>query len=77
MTAKPKSDLRDLSLVVGLLPVRINELRSERGNITIVDKNGKTFCRVPFDGAGAGLNATDHSRAVMIVEAINALAGAI
>ncbi len=65
----------DIAAVKQLLPVRIDERRSENGNITIVDKNGKTFCRVPFDTAAAGENgtATDHSRAVMIVSALNAL----
>ena len=51
-----------------------DEDQSQRGNITIKDRNGKTVCRVPFDTPArgeAGL-ADDHDRAVLIVEAVNA-----
>lgn len=58
---------KDISTVQQLLPVRIDERHSVNGNITIIDKNGSAFCVVPFHAI------TAHSRAVMIVSAINAL----
>jgi len=62
MTAYPE----DIATVQRLLPVRIDPRRSLNGSITILDKNDKMFCRVPFD-------ISAHSRAVVIVSALNAL----
>lgn len=55
-------------------PILIDEKKSERGNITLVDSSGKTFCRVPFNTvrqASVGC-ADDNDRAHFIVHSANA-----
>lgn len=57
---------KDIAAVQQLLPVRIDE-RRWRQSIVIRDRNDNFFCLVPCN------NGNDHSRAVVLVAAINAL----